>query len=42
VALEGDLVVAAVTEGTRTSVVPPDTGSLRGDLLSSAVRSAVL
>ena len=30
---KGDLVVAAVTEGTRGSVVPPNTGSLRGDLL---------
>ncbi len=30
---KADLVLAAVTEGTRTSVLPPDTGSLRGDLL---------
>lgn len=30
---KADLVLAAVTEGTRSSVLPPHTGSLRGDLL---------
>jgi len=30
---KADLVLAAVTEGTRTSVLPPGTGSLREDLL---------
>ena len=30
---KADLVLAAVTEGTRMSVLPPDTGSLRQDLL---------
>jgi AcrR family transcriptional regulator len=31
---KAELVVAAFTEGVRQVVVPPDTGSLRGDLLS--------
>ncbi|MUL47074.1 TetR/AcrR family transcriptional regulator [Mycobacterium sp. CBMA293] len=30
---KGDLVLAAFIEGTRSSAVPPHTGSLRGDLL---------
>jgi AcrR family transcriptional regulator len=30
---KADLVLAAVTEGTRSVTVPPHTGSLRGDLL---------
>lgn len=31
---KAELVLAAFTEGIRQSVVPPDTGSLRGDLLA--------
>ena len=31
---KADLVLAAFIQGTRESAVPPDTGSLRGDLLA--------